>query len=109
MSKPAFFRLLDAATRAELDRRLAASGFGDIRAHVAWLRGRGVATSKSALWRYAARLRDRADREAGLSPDHDADRLARIEGLCHDNAARLARIERAVCPADETRGKGDAA
>lgn len=93
MPKPAFFRLLDAATRAELDRRLAASGFGDLRAHVAWLHARGVAVSLTALHRYAVRLRERADREAGLIPDHDAGRLARIEALCEGNAAALRRLE----------------
>ena len=43
--------------RAELDRRLVASGFGAYRRHAAWLRGLGHQISKSAVAVYGEHLR----------------------------------------------------
>lgn len=48
---------LPEAVRAELDRRLRASGFGDYSGHEAWVAAQGFVVSRAAIHRYAAKLR----------------------------------------------------
>lgn len=49
---------LPARLRADLDRRLVASGFSNYRAHSEWLAGEGHEISRSSLQAHGARLRE---------------------------------------------------
>ena len=47
---------LPEAMRAELERRLRASGYGDFAGHKAWLAAQGYHMSHTSIWRYAKKL-----------------------------------------------------
>ena len=84
---------LDVATRAELERRIAAAGYGAYEDHAAWLAERGEAITRSALQRFGKRLKLRAEREGEAAHEAAATAIARIR--------HSAEIARAVSEADE--------
>ena len=69
---------LDEATRAELDRRIVAAGFGRYAEHAAWLAGQGHTISEAALQRYGKRLRRRAERDDARASEAAAGAIARV-------------------------------
>ncbi len=69
---------LDEATRATLDRRIVAAGFGRYADHAAWLAGQGYALSEAALQRYGKRLRRSAESDTARVGEATAGAVARI-------------------------------
>lgn len=70
---------LDVATRVELDRRIAAAGYGKYADHLEWLAGKGCAISLPALQRYGKRLKDRAEADSARAGDAAAAVIARMQ------------------------------
>ena len=69
---------LDEATRAELNRRIVAAGFGRYAEHAAWLAGQGHTISEAALQRYGKRLRHGAERDGARVSEAAAGAIARV-------------------------------
>ncbi len=69
---------LDEATRAALDRRIAAAGYGRYADHAAWLAEQGYAIGEAALQRYGKRLRHDAERRGAEASAAAAGAIARI-------------------------------
>lgn len=57
MSRAAAVDKLPAEIKTELKQRLRAAGYGELDENVEWLRERGHSTSRSALGRFALRLK----------------------------------------------------
>lgn len=106
MRVPNIFRL-PGSTRHRLDALLRASGYGDAASLAEWLRSKGHASSKSAINRYAARLRasdaargdetarllvGRGDVAASRKRRGAEDHLARIDAELRELAARHAAL-----------------
>ena len=69
---------LDEVTRADLDRRIVAAGFGGYADHAAWLSGQGHAVSAHVLQRYGKRLRRTVDADSARATEATAAAVARI-------------------------------
>jgi hypothetical protein len=86
MPKPAFFRLLEPAGRAILDNELRRRGYGALQCVCDEMADRGLQIGKSALGRYAKKLkqRDDASAELGVPPLTLHNPPARVDHL-HDD------------------------
>lgn len=66
MPKPAFFRLLEPASRALLDNELRRRGYGALQCVCDEMADRGIRIGKSALGSYAKKLKQRDDASVDL-------------------------------------------
>lgn len=90
---------LPASIRRQLDRKLKASGFGNLVAIAAWLESKGYAIGKSAVGVYSKRLK--ADMEARAAAAQRAQQLAQQQAA-EQGAAEL----RLVCLQAAARSPG---